>query len=115
MSYLPEPVAKLLLECLRRLARDHGLDETNAMLTDRTFLVKAPRVLKAAALRRGSLRVEAEDLRTVLPLLTTFRVPPEAHAAVPGLVDDVLKRFEERPADVDVRVPDGFGGARAPA
>ena len=115
VSYLPEPVAKLLLECLRRLARDHGLDETNAMLTDRTFLVKAPRVLKAAALRRGSLRVEAEDLRTVLPLLTTFRVPPEAHAAVPGLVDDVLKRFEERPADVDVRVPDGFGGARAPA
>ena len=113
-SYLPEDVAKLLLEVLQRLKGDHGLDEGNAMLTDRTFLVKAPRILKAAALARGSLRVEPRDLRVALPPLTTFRVPPEAHEAVPDLVDDVLRRYEDRPVDVAVRAPEGLGARAGP-
>ena len=93
-SHLSETVARLLLEILKILSTTHELDDANALLSDRTFLVKAPRVLKAAALRRGSLAVAPEDLR-VLRFLTTFRVPSEVHETVPRVIEEVIQRFNQ--------------------
>ncbi len=93
-SHLSETVARLLLEILKVLSTTHELDDANALLSDRTFLVKAPRVLKAAALRRGSLAVAPEDLR-VLRFLTTFRVPSEVHETVPRVIEEVIQRFNQ--------------------
>ena len=93
-SHLSETVARLLLEILKVLSTTHELDDANALLSDRTFLVKAPRVLKAAALRRGSLAVAPEDLR-VLRFLTTFRVPSEVHETVPEVIEEVIRRFNQ--------------------
>jgi len=107
--FLPEEVARLLLEVTGRLHSEHGLDETNSMLSDRTVLVKLPKILKSAALRRGSYRVVPEDIRTVLPLVTTFRVPPEVDVA--ATVAAVLDEHGERPLNVDVPTP---SSAKAP-
>ena len=59
-------------------------------------------MLGAAALWRGSLRVEPHDLRW-LRLLTTFRVPPDAHDDVPAVIDAVLARYEARRPEPTLR------------
>ncbi len=81
----PEAVRARLLEILRRLVVEHGCDATNSLLTDRTFLVKAGKLLRGAALLEGRRRVEPTDLG-VLAWMTTFRVPEEVHEKVPDLI-----------------------------
>jgi len=82
---VPGPVKDALLEFLRRLLVDHGCSEANALLTDRSFLVKSVKLLRGQALLCGRERVLPEDLQ-ILALMTTFRVPADVHAAVPELI-----------------------------
>jgi MoxR-like ATPase len=86
---VPDPVKDALLELLRRLVVDHGCDESRALLTDRSFLVKAVKLLRGQALLAGRQRVVPDDLG-VLALMTTFRVPAEVHDAMPALIAGVL-------------------------
>jgi MoxR-like ATPase len=86
---VPDAVKAALLELLRRLVIDHGCDESRALLTDRTFLVKAVKLLRGQALLAGRERVLPEDLH-VIELTTTFRVPDEVHAALPRLIAGVI-------------------------
>ena len=69
-----------------RLVETHGCDEKNSLLTDRSFLVKAPRILQAKALLAGRGAVEPEDLR-VLAYMTTYRVPPHVHQEMHEIID----------------------------
>lgn len=85
---VPEVVRDALLDVFRRLAIEYGCDETNALLTDRSFLVKAVKLARGRALLRGRAAVELDDL-DVLGWMTTFRVPPEVHEKVPELVGRV--------------------------
>lgn len=78
-----------LIEFLRRLVVDYACDETNSLLTDRSFLVKAVKLLRGRALLAGRERVEREDL-VVLNLMTTFRVPEEVHEKVPELIEEIV-------------------------
>jgi MoxR-like ATPase len=78
-----------LIEFLRRLVVDYDCDETNSLLTDRSFLVKAVKLLRGSALLAGRERVEREDL-AVLHLMTTFRVPEEVHEKVPELIEEII-------------------------
>ena len=82
---VPEPVREALLGVLRRLVADFACDETHALLTDRSFLVKAVKLLRGRALLAGRECVRPEDLH-VLAWMTTFRVPPEVHEKVPEVV-----------------------------
>ena len=75
---------------LRALVEEHELRDDNSLLTDRTFLVKALKLLRGRALLAGREQVELEDLR-VLEWMTTFRVPAEVHARVPELIARVLR------------------------
>jgi MoxR-like ATPase len=77
-----------LVEFLRRLVVDYDCNETNSLLTDRSFLVKAVKLLRGRALLAGRSRVERTDL-AVLALMTTFRVPEEVAAKVPGLIEEI--------------------------
>lgn len=79
---IPPKLVDALLGLLRALVADHGLRDDNALLTDRTFLVKALKLLRGRALLAGRKRAELEDLR-VLEWMTTFRVPAEVHAEIP--------------------------------
>ena len=78
-----------LIEFLRRLVVDYDCDETNSLLTDRSFLVKAVKLLRGRALLAGRDHVQSEDL-AVLSLMTTFRVPEEVHEKVPELLEEIV-------------------------
>ena len=86
---LPRPIIGGLVELLRRLVETHGCNERNSLLTDRTFLVKAPRIMQARALLSGRTKVTAEDLR-VLSYLTTYRVPSHVHLEMDEIIDEVV-------------------------
>jgi len=77
-----------LVEFLRRLVVDYDCNETNSLLTDRSFLVKAVKLLRGRALLAGRARVERGDL-AVLSQMTTFRVPEEVQAKVPELIGEI--------------------------
>ncbi len=82
---IPGPLVDALLGVLRALVEEHELRDDNSLLTDRTFLVRALKLLRGRALLAGREQAELEDLR-VLEWMTTFRVPAEVHARVPELI-----------------------------
>ena len=88
---LTAAVKQLLLEFLNVLQNDYGCDETNSLLTDRTFLVKAVKILKAKAVLEGRDHCVPEDL-FVLRYLTTFRVPEEVHNRIEDIIRDLLQK-----------------------
>ena len=81
---VPDAVRDALLEAFRILVVEYGCSETNALLTDRSFLVKAVKLLRGRALLAGRKAVAREDL-AVLEWMTTFRVPREVHEKVPDV------------------------------
>ena len=85
---VPSTEKDRLVEFLRRLVVDYDCDETNSLLTDRSFLVKAVKLLRGRALLAGRARVERGDL-AVLSQMTTFRVPEEVQAKVPELIGEI--------------------------
>jgi MoxR-like ATPase len=89
---LPRQVIAGLVELLRRLVEIHGCNERNSFLTDRTFLVKAPRIMQARALLSGRRHVTAEDLR-VLSYMTTYRVPANVHKDISAIIDSVISEM----------------------
>ncbi len=92
---VPESVKDALIDVCRTLAVDYDCDETNSLLTDRSFLVKAVKLLRGRALVAGREEVAPSDL-AVLEWMTTFRVPPEVHAKM----GDVIERAAARAAPV---------------
>jgi MoxR-like ATPase len=86
---VPDAVKEALLDVFQRLVIEYGCNETNALLTDRSFLVKSVKLLRGRALLDGRERVELGDL-DVLRWMTTFRVPPEVHEKVPELLARVI-------------------------
>ncbi len=80
-----------LLDILRTLVLEFECNETNSLLTDRTFLVKAIKILRGTALLAGRMTVELEDLAS-LSWMTTFRAPPEAHEALPRIIGRVCRQ-----------------------
>eukprot|EP01052_Picozoa_sp_SAG31_P000348 SAG31_NODE_10_length_40133_cov_27.863041_34_plen_300_part_00 len=89
------PTEPLLLELLRVLVTDHGCDASNSLLSDRTFLSRAPTALRATALLADPPRHYCipSDLHTV-SLLTTCRVPPLLARKIPSIIDEVISRTE---------------------
>lgn len=88
---VPPKVRSRLMKFLGKLIDDYHLNETNSLLTDRTFLVKAVRVLKAKAILEGREEVIQKDL-SVLKYLTTFRVPEE----IADRIEEILENLDEK-------------------
>jgi MoxR-like ATPase len=82
---VPADVREALLEILRILITEYDCSEQNSLLTDRTFLVKALKLLRGRALLAGRDTVQPADL-DVLCWMTTFRVPREVHEKLPDLI-----------------------------
>jgi MoxR-like ATPase len=88
---VPDGVKRALLEIYQTLVLDYGCDETNSLLTDRSFLVKAVKLLRGRALLAGREEVGSDDL-DVLRWMTTFRVPEEVHEKIPEIIGQVAGR-----------------------
>ncbi len=97
---LTPPVKQLLLEFLNVLLNDYGLDDSNSLLTDRTFLVKAVKILKAKALLEGRNHCVPEDL-FVLKYLTTFRIPEELHNRIEEIISELLRKKKVVPEEAE--------------
>ena len=90
-TVVPPSVRRLLLQVLKDLVTRHGVSQKNSLLTDRTFLVKALRVMRARAVLQGRDACIADDIK-VLHYLTTFRLPEAVHARVDHIVQSVLDK-----------------------
>jgi len=95
---VPHEVRQLLLQVLEQLVTQHGVSQRNSLLTDRTFLVKALRVMRARAVLNGRTICIPEDIK-VLQYLTTFRVPESVHAKIGRIVQSVLDKSGRRQVD----------------
>jgi len=113
---LPESLADALLEVMQALIQTFSLGRQHpALVTDRTFLVKAPRLMRARALLHGRDHCTYEDLY-VLRFLTRFRLPEEAHRALDGIVASVIARRQRPPSEPRSGVPVAAGSpADAPS
>jgi MoxR-like ATPase len=88
---VPETVKRALMELLSRFINQFKLDHTNSLITDRSFLVKTIKVLRARALMEGRMHVIPNDL-AVLCFITTFRVPEEIDRSMPAIIAEVIQR-----------------------
>jgi MoxR-like ATPase len=97
---LTPAVKQLLLEFLNVLLNDYGLNDSNSLLTDRTFLVKAVKILKAKAILEGRQHCVPEDM-FVLKYLTTFRIPEELHNRIEDIINDLLQKKKVAPDEAE--------------
>lgn len=88
---VPDLVKRCLIDLLSRFVNQFKLDHTNSLITDRSFLVKTVKVLKASALLAGRVEVVPEDLNSI-SFMTTFRVPDEVNRSMPALVAETIQR-----------------------
>jgi MoxR-like ATPase len=95
---LTAEVKQLLLELLNVLLNDYHLNDSNSLLTDRTFLVKAVKILKSKAVLEGRMRCVPEDL-FVLKYLTTFRIPEELHKRLEEIINELLRKKKVAPEE----------------
>eukprot|EP00434_Breviolum_minutum_P034184 symbB.v1.2.030245.t1/scaffold3388.1/size57902/1 len=91
ITIVPLPVRQLLLKVLQQLVQKHGVNHKNSLLTDRTFLVKALRIMRAKAVLEGRQECIPEDIK-VLNFLTTFRLPESIHAKLPRIIEDIIQK-----------------------
>ncbi len=91
---VPDLVKRALIELLSRFVNQFKLDPTNSLITDRSFLVKAIKVLRAQALMSGRMQVIPTDM-AVLGYITTFRVPEELNRNLPHVLAEVIQRVAE--------------------
>jgi MoxR-like ATPase len=92
---LTAPVKQLLLELLNVLLNDYNLNDSNSLLTDRTFLVKAVKILKSKAVLEGRMHCVPEDL-FVLKYLTTFRIPEVLHKRLEEIINELLRKKKKK-------------------
>ncbi|RJP68035.1 MAG: VWA domain-containing protein [Candidatus Abyssobacteria bacterium SURF_17] len=88
---LPERVKEMLLGFVSDLMTRFDLNDNNSLITDRTFLVKAVKMLKSKAVLEHRWVVEPQDL-IILKYMTTFRVPPEVHEKVEDLIEEAQQK-----------------------
>ena len=91
---IPEIVKRGLVDLLSRFVNQFKLDPTNSLITDRSFLVKTVKILKAQALLAGRMKVTPDDLG-VVTYLTTFRVPEDIDRNMPTLIKETAQRVTE--------------------
>ena len=95
---LPPKVIAAYLKILDDLRNRYGCTPANSLLTDRTMLVKVPRMIKAMAFLQGREVAEKEDLR-VLKYILTFRVPEDVYENLDQIIDQAIEDSEQQEQD----------------
>lgn len=110
--HMGQDVKECYVMFLQWLSNHPAVTPRNSLLTDRTFLVKAPRILRAQAALEGRNEVLVKDM-VALRHMTTFRVPTAVHQQVCELVK-LLAETSPQDGNKDDNNDDseGFGGTK---
>ena len=112
---LPPMVMGAYRRFLDALLNKYGCNSSNSLLTDRTMLVKVPRMIKALALLQGRTTAKVEDLR-VLKYILTFRVPEEVYNMLDEILQDIIEEQElaelEQAGDEELEAQQGQDAAQ---
>ena len=88
---IPVEVQEGLASFINWLVEDQRLNETNSVISDRTFLVKSLKLIKANAVINNRDESDLSDLK-VLRFLLPFRVPEDILEAA----EQKLESFENQ-------------------
>lgn len=88
---VPEEVQDGLANFVTILIEDYNLDETNSLISDRTFFVKSLKIIKSHAFISNREVCTMEDLNA-LKYMTAFRIPEEVY----DMLDDILQNLERK-------------------
>lgn len=73
------------------LIEKYDLNETNSLISDRTFFVKSLKIIRSHALLHNRNSCTLDDLRA-LKYMTAFRVPEEVYARIDDILDEITKK-----------------------
>jgi len=88
---IPEEVQEGLANFVSTLIEDYGLNESNSLISDRTFFVKSLKILRSHALVNDRHICTFEDLKA-LKYMTAFRVPEEIFQKLDQIIEDVISK-----------------------
>jgi hypothetical protein len=73
------------------LIEDYGCNETNSLISDRTFFVKSLKIMRAHALLHGRDACTLQDLNA-LKYMTVFRIPEEVFLQLDQIIEDLTSK-----------------------
>lgn len=88
---IPGEVQEGLANFVATLIEDYGCDETNSLISDRTFFVKSLKIMRAHALLHDRDVCAVEDLNA-LKYMTAFRVPEEVYLQLDQILEDLTTK-----------------------
>lgn len=88
---IPEEVQQGLADFITILVEDFGLNESNSLISDRTFFVKSLKIIRAHALLNNRDVCTMDDLKA-LKYMTVFRIPEEVFEQL----DEILESLGDK-------------------
>lgn len=85
---IPSDVQNGLADFITVLIEDYGLNESNSLISDRTFYVKSLKIFKSHAQLNNRNICTMEDLRA-LRYMTAFRIPEEIYDQLDSILDSI--------------------------
>ena len=95
---IPLAVQEALANFVATLIEDYGCNETNSLISDRTFFVKSLKIMRAHALLNDRDHCTVEDLNA-LKYMTAFRIPEEVFQQLDQILDDLASKKKKTGTD----------------
>ena len=95
---IPPAVQEALANFVATLIEDYGCNETNSLISDRTFFVKSLKIMRAHALLNDRDHCTVEDLNA-LKYMTAFRIPEEVFQQLDQILDDLTTKKKKTGTD----------------
>ncbi len=88
---IPSEVQDALLDFVATMIEDYGLNESNSLISDRTFFVKSLKIIRSHALLNGRIHCAVEDLKA-LKYMTAFRIPEEIFLKLDEILEEIISK-----------------------
>ncbi|MER3446500.1 MAG: hypothetical protein C4291_06470 [Candidatus Dadabacteria bacterium] len=88
---IPSEVQDTLVDFVETLIEEYGLNESNSLISDRTFFVKSLKIIRSHAVLNGRNHCAVEDLKA-LKYMTAFRIPEEVFLKLDEILEDVISK-----------------------
>jgi len=88
---IPSEVQEGLANFVATLIEEYGCNETNSLISDRTFFVKSLKIMRAYALLHDREQCTLEDLNA-LKYMTAFRIPEEVYQQLDQILEDLTSK-----------------------